>query len=66
MNKSSFLKKQIVKEAVRSVRKDKKVDEISLLNISRELGVEFSEVTRFYTSIAVSYTHLTLPTIYSV
>ena len=51
MNKSSFLKKQIVKEAIRSVRKDKKVDEISLLNISRELGVEFSEVTRFYTSI---------------
>ena len=53
--KETELKHQIVKQAVNSVRKDRKVDEVSLLAISKELNIEFSE--------SVSYTHLTLPTI---
>ena len=45
------LKDKIVKQAIRSVRKDKKVDEISLLSLSRELDVEFLEVTKYYASM---------------
>ena len=35
------LKDRIVRQAINSVRKNHKVDEVSLLNISKELGVEF-------------------------
>ena len=45
------LKDKIVKQAVRSVRKDKKVDAVSLLSLSRELDVEFLEVTKYYASM---------------
>ena len=49
--KETQLKDKIVKQAIRSVRKDKKVDEISLLSLSRELDVEFLEVTKYYASM---------------
>ena len=45
------LKDKIVKQAIRSVRKDKKVDTVSLLSLSRELDVEFLEVTKYYASM---------------
>ena len=45
------LKDKIVQQAIRSVRKDKKVDEVSLLSLSRELDVEFLEVTKYYASM---------------
>ena len=45
------LKDKIVKQAIRSVRKDKKVDAVSLLSLSRELNVEFLEVTKYYASM---------------
>ena len=45
------LKDKIVKQAINSVRKDRKVDVVSLLAISKELNVDFSEVTKYYTSI---------------
>ena len=40
-----------VKQAISSVRKNHKVDEVSLLAISKELNVDFSEVTKYYTSL---------------
>ena len=45
------LKNKIVKQAISSVRKDHKVDEVSLLSISKELNVDFSEITKYYTSM---------------
>ena len=45
------LKVRIVKQAISSVRKNHKVDEVSLLAISKELGVEFSEITKYFTSM---------------
>ncbi len=45
------LKDKIVKQAIRSVRKNKKVDAVSLLSLSRELDVEFLEVTKYYASM---------------
>jgi len=45
------LKDKIVKQAVKSVRRDKKVDVVSLLSISRELSVDFSEITKYYSSM---------------
>ena len=45
------LKDKIVKQAISSVRKDRKVDVMSLLAISKELNVDFSEVTKYYTSM---------------
>ena len=45
------LKDKIVKQAINSVRKDRKVDVVSLLAISKELQVDFSEVTKYYTSM---------------
>ena len=49
--KETQLKDKIVKQAIRSVRKDKKVDAVSLLSLSRELDVEFLEVTKYYASM---------------
>ena len=49
--KETQLKDKIVKQAIRSVRKDKKVGEVSLLSLSRELDVEFLEVTKYYSSM---------------
>ena len=45
------LKDKIVKQAISSVRKDRKVDMVSLLAISKELNVDFSEITKYYTSM---------------
>jgi len=45
------LKDKIVKQAISSVRKDRKVDVVSLLAISKELNVDFSEITKYYTSM---------------
>ena len=50
-NKEIQLKNKIVKQAISSVRKDHKVDEVSLLSISKELNVDFSEITKYYTSM---------------
>ena len=49
--KETELKHQIVKQAVNSVRKDRKVDEVSLLAISKELNIEFSELTKYFNSM---------------
>ena len=50
-SKEIRLKDKIVKQAISSVRKDHKVDEVSLLSISKELNVDFSEITKYYTSM---------------
>ena len=50
-SKEIRLKDKIVKQAISSVRKDHKVDEVSLLSISKELNVDFYEVTKYYTSM---------------
>ena len=50
-SKEIRLKDKIVKQAISSVRKDHKVDEVSLLAISKELNVDFSEITKYYTSM---------------
>ena len=50
-SKEIRLKDKIVKQAISSVRKDRKVDGVSLLAISKELNVDFSEVTKYYTSM---------------
>ena len=50
-SKDIQLKDKIVKQAISSVRKDHKVDVVSLLAISKELQVDFSEVTKYYTSM---------------
>ena len=52
MNRKDIeLKNKIVNQAISSVRKDRKVDVMSLLAISKELNVDFSEVTKYYTSM---------------
>ena len=51
ISKNIQLKAQIVKQAISSVRKDRKVDGVSLLAISRELNVDFSEIAKYYTSM---------------
>ena len=50
-SKDTQLKDKIVKQAISSVRKDRKVDGVSLLAISRELNVDFSEIAKYYTSM---------------
>ena len=50
-NKQIQLKNKIVKQAISSVRKDHKVVEVSLMSISKELNVDFSEITKYYTSM---------------
>ena len=50
-DKETQLKEKIVKQAIQSFRKNKKVDEFSLLSLSRELEVDFLDLTKFYTSM---------------
>jgi hypothetical protein len=50
-SKEIRLKDKIVKQAISSVRRDRRVDGVSLLAISKELNVDFSEVTKYYTSM---------------
>ena len=42
------LKHRIVKQAINSVRSNHKIDEISLLAVSKELNIEFSELTKYF------------------
>ena len=51
ISKDIQLKDKIVKQAISSVRKDRKVDGVSLLAISKELNVDFSEIAKYYTSM---------------
>ena len=51
IRKEIELKDKIVKQAISSVRKNRKVDVVSLLAISKELNVDFYEVTKYYTSM---------------
>lgn len=51
LKKEIKLKDKIVKQAIKTVRRNKKVDEISLLSISKELEVDFSEITKYYSSM---------------
>ena len=50
-HKDIQLKDKIVTQAISLVRKDHKVDEVSLLAISKELNVDFSEITDYYSSM---------------
>ena len=50
-NKEKQLKDKIVKQAIQSFRKNKKVDEFSLLSLSRKLDVDFLDLTKFYASM---------------
>ena len=50
-NKEKRLKDKIVKQAIQSFRKNKKVDEFSLLSLSKELDVDFLDLTKFYASM---------------
>jgi hypothetical protein len=50
-NKEKQLKDKIVKQAIQSFRKNKKVDEFSLLSLSKELDVDFLDLTKFYGSM---------------
>ena len=50
-NKEKQLKDKIVKQAIQSFRKNKKVDEFSLLSLSKELDVDFLVLTKFYASM---------------
>ena len=50
-DKEIQLKDKIVQQAIKSVRRDKKVDVVSLLSISKELSVEFSEITKYFSSM---------------
>ncbi len=49
--KEKELRDRIVQEGVRSVRRLRKIDEIHLLTISKELDIDYSEVTNFYASM---------------
>ena len=49
--KEKELRDRIVQEGIRSVRRLRKIDEIHLLTISKELGIDYSEVTKFYASM---------------
>ena len=50
-NKEKQLKDKIVKQAIQSFRKNKKVDGFSLLSLSKELDVDFLDLTKFYGSM---------------
>ena len=51
MSEKRKLKDRIVSQAIASVRKNHKVDAVSLLTISKELGVEFLEITKYFSSM---------------
>ena len=51
MKEDQELKAKIVVQAVNSVRRDPKVSGINLLSISKELGVEFTDITKYYSSM---------------
>ena len=50
-DKETQLKEKVVKQAIQSFRKNKKVDEFSLLSLSKELDVDFLDLTKFYASM---------------
>ena len=45
------LRDRIIKEGISSVRRLQKIDEIHFLTISKELGIDYSEVTKYYASM---------------
>ena len=45
------LRERIIQEGVSSVRRLRKIDEIHLLTISKELDIDYSEVTKYYSSM---------------
>ncbi len=45
------LKERIIKKGVSSVRRLRKIDEVHLLTISKELNIDYSEVTQYYSSM---------------
>jgi len=45
------LRDRIIKEGIYSVRRLRKIDEIHFLTISKELGIDYSEVTKYYASM---------------
>ena len=49
--KQKKLREKIIKEGVSAVRRLRKIDEIHLLTISKELDLDYSEVTNFYSSM---------------
>ena len=65
MNKATNnLKDKVVNKAVSSLRKNKRIEQLSFAAIAKELGVSIEEIRHFYGSTedifleAVSYTHL--------
>lgn len=57
MREEGQLKDKIVSKAVLSVKRNKRVDQVSLSAIAKELEVEFSEVTKYYKSIEDIFLH---------
>jgi len=45
------LRDRIIEEGIRSVRRLRNIDDIHLLTISKELGIDYSEVTKYYASM---------------
>ena len=51
MNKSTVnLKDKVVKRAVNSLRKSKRIEQISFIAIANELNVSVEEISEFYTT----------------
>ena len=49
--KQTKLRDRIIKEGLYSVRRLQKIDKIHFLTISKELGIDYSEVTKYYASM---------------
>ena len=49
--KQTKLRERIIQEGVSSVRRLRQIDEIHLLTISKELDIDYSEVTKYYSSM---------------
>ena len=49
--KQTKLRDRIIKEGVYSVRMLQKIDKIHFLTISKELGIDYSEITKYYASM---------------
>ena len=49
--KQTKLRDRIIKEGLYSVRRLQKIDKIHFLTISKELGIDYSEITKYYASM---------------
>ena len=45
------LRERIIQEGIKSVRRFRKIDDVHLLTISKELDIDYSEVTKYYSSM---------------